>query len=59
MHRSMSDAIALEVFRHRCSAIAEEMGAALERSAFSANIQERRDYSCALFNAHGLMVAQA
>lgn len=55
----MSDAIALEVFRHRCSAIAEEMGAALERSAFSANIQERRDYSCALFNAHGLMVAQA
>ena len=55
----MSDAIALEVFRHRCSAIAEEMGAALERSAFSANIQERRDYSCALFDAHGLMVAQA
>lgn len=55
----MSDAIALEVFRHRCSAIAEEMGAALERSAFSSNIQERRDYSCALFDAHGYMVAQA
>lgn len=53
------DAISLEVFRHRCSAIAEEMGAALERSAFSANIQERRDYSCALFDARGLMVAQA
>lgn len=55
----MSDAIALEVFRHRCSAIAEEMGAALERSAFSSNIQERRDYSCALFDAQGLMLAQA
>lgn len=55
----MIDAITLEVFRHRCSAIAEEMGAALERSAFSANIQERRDYSCAIFDAHGAMVAQA
>ena len=53
------DAIQLEVFRHRCNAIAEEMGAALERSAFSANIQERRDYSCALFDAHGDMIAQA
>ena len=53
------DAISLEVFRHRCAAIAEEMGAALERSAFSSNIQERRDYSCALFDAHGALVAQA
>lgn len=53
------DAISLEVFRHRCAAIAEEMGAALERSAFSANIQERRDYSCALFDHTGALVAQA
>jgi N-methylhydantoinase B len=53
------DAIQLEVFRHRCNAIAEEMGAALERSAFSSNIQERRDYSCALFDARGDMIAQA
>jgi len=53
------NAIDLEVFRHRCNAIAEEMGAALERSAFSANIQERRDYSCALFDCHGEMLAQA
>ncbi len=53
------NAIQLEVFRHRCNAIAEEMGAALERSAFSANIQERRDYSCALFDQHGEMLAQA
>ncbi len=53
------DAISLEVFRHRCAAIAEEMGAALERSAFSSNIQERRDYSCALFDNTGALVAQA
>lgn len=53
------DAVQLEIFRHRCTAIAEEMGAALERSALSANIQERRDYSCAIFDRHGHMVAQA
>jgi N-methylhydantoinase B len=53
------DAVHLEIFRHRCTAIAEEMGAALERSALSANIQERRDYSCAIFDRHGHMVAQA
>ncbi|GAB4209525.1 MAG: hydantoinase B/oxoprolinase family protein [Roseiflexaceae bacterium] len=53
------DPISLEVFRHRCSAIAEEMGAALGRSALSANIRERRDFSCAVFDAAGRMVAQA
>jgi N-methylhydantoinase B len=53
------DSISLEVFRHRCAAIAEEMGAALGRSAFSANIKERRDFSCAVFDANGRMVAQA
>ena len=40
-------------------AIAEEMGAALIRSAFSANIKERRDCSTALFDEHGRMVTQA
>ena len=53
------DAIALEVFHHRLSAVAEEMGVALCRSAFSPNIKERRDFSCALFDASGAMVAQA
>lgn len=53
------DAVDLEVYRHRLSAIAEEMGVALCRSAFSPNIKERRDYSCALFDARGEMVAQA
>jgi N-methylhydantoinase B len=51
--------VSLEVFRHRCSAVAEEMGTALGRSAFSANIKERRDYSCAVFDANGYMIAQA
>src|SRR5574341_385310 len=53
------DPITLEVFNHRLSAIAEEMGVALCRSAFSPNIKERRDFSCALFDAGGAMVAQA
>ncbi|MFI5365945.1 MAG: hydantoinase B/oxoprolinase family protein [Candidatus Binatia bacterium] len=53
------DPITLEVFNHRLSAIAEEMGVALCRSAFSPNIKERRDFSCALFDAAGNMVAQA
>ena len=53
------DPISLEVFRHRCAAIAEEMGKALGRTAFSANIKERRDYSCAIFDANGHMIAQA
>jgi N-methylhydantoinase B len=53
------DPITLEVFNHRLSAIAEEMGVALCRSAFSPNIKERRDFSCALFDGQGEMVAQA
>lgn len=53
------DPITLEVFNHRFSAIAEEMGTALRRSAFSPNIKERQDYSCALFTADGSMAAQA
>ena len=53
------DPITLEVFNHRLSAIAEEMGVVLCHSAFSPNIKERRDFSCALFDARGDMVAQA
>jgi N-methylhydantoinase B len=55
----MIDPVTLEVFNHRLSAIAEEMGVALCRSAFSPNIKERRDFSCALFDAEGEMIAQA
>jgi N-methylhydantoinase B len=53
------DPIRLEVFKHLFSAIAEEMGAILRKSSFSPNIKERRDYSCAIFNANGSMIAQA
>lgn len=51
--------ILLQVFRNRFVAIAEEMGVTLGRTAFSPNIKERRDYSCALFDASGDMIAQA
>jgi N-methylhydantoinase B len=51
--------VRLEVFHHLFAAVAEEMGAALMRSSFSPNIQERRDFSCALFDARGRMVSQA
>jgi N-methylhydantoinase B len=55
----MTDPITLEVFNHRLSAIADEMGEALCRSAFSPNIKERRDFSCAVFDATGALAAQA
>ncbi len=51
--------ILLQVFKNRFAAIAEEMGVTLGRTAFSPNIKERRDYSCALFDRHGDMIAQA
>jgi N-methylhydantoinase B len=51
--------IQLQVLGHALRSVAEEMGAALIRSAFSANIKERRDCSTALFDERGRMVAQA
>jgi len=51
------DAVTLEVYRHLFTALAEEMGAALRRAAFSPNIKERRDYSCALFDPSARAVA--
>ena len=52
-------AVELQVLGAALRAIAEEMGAVLIRSAFSANIKERRDCSTALFDEHGHMVTQA
>lgn len=49
----------LEVFRQLFQAVAEEMGEALMRAGFSPNIKERRDYSCAVFDARGELLAQA
>jgi N-methylhydantoinase B len=51
--------IELQVIGSALRAVAEEMGAALVRSAFSANIKERRDCSAALFSPDGRMIAQA
>src|ERR687897_3201741 len=51
--------IELQVIGSALRAVAEEMGAALVRAAFSANIKERRDCSAALFAADGRMIAQA
>jgi len=55
----MVDPVSLEIFRSTLTAIAEEMGAVLTRSSYSPNIKERRDFSCALFDRHGRLVAQA
>ena len=51
------DPTELEVFKNLFHSVAEEMGAALRRSAFSPNIKERRDYSCAVFDGNGRVVA--
>ncbi|SMP15277.1 N-methylhydantoinase B [Desulfurobacterium pacificum] len=51
--------ILLEIFRNRFSSVAEEMGVVLQRTAFSPNIKERRDFSCAVFDENGELVAQA
>jgi N-methylhydantoinase B len=51
------DPIEIEVFKNLFHSIAEEMGAALRRTAFSPNIKERRDYSCAVFDGAGNVLA--
>jgi len=53
----MRDAVELELFRNLFVSIAEEMGVVLRKTAYSANIKERRDYSCALYDAAGNTVA--
>ena len=52
------DPVKLEIFKSLYSSVAEEMGVSLRRSAFSPNIKERRDYSCAVFNQDGILIAQ-
>ncbi len=52
------DPITLEVFRNLFYSAAEEMGVTLCRTSFSPNIKERKDYSCAVFDGEGRMVAQ-
>jgi N-methylhydantoinase B/oxoprolinase/acetone carboxylase alpha subunit len=51
------NAIELELFRHLLVSIAEEMGVVLRKTSYSANIKERRDYSCAVYDAEGHTIA--
>lgn len=53
------DPVLLEVYRHRFTGIAEEMGVTLRRASYSPNIKERLDFSCALFDISGHLIAQA
>src|SRR3954452_24200644 len=54
-----TDPIQLELMRNLFEAAADEMGITLQRVAFSANIKERRDFSCAIFDPAGELLAQA
>jgi N-methylhydantoinase B len=54
-----ADPILLELYRHRYEGVADEMGATLQRTSYSPNIKERLDFSCAVFDGDGQMVAQA
>ena len=55
---SSFDPTTLEIYRALFTSVAEEMGIALRRTAFSPNIKERRDYSCAVFDSRGRVIAQ-
>ena len=62
MSETVSDplnSVELGLFSSRIAAICEEMGALLGRVAFSPNIRDRLDYSCALFNRQGQLLGQA
>lgn len=58
MAKNTFDPTTLEIYRALFTSVAEEMGVALRRTAFSPNIKERRDYSCAVFDAKGRVIAQ-
>ncbi len=53
------DAVDLSIFSSRLDAVSDEMGAVLQRAAFSPNIRDRLDFSCAVFDADGQLCAQA
>jgi N-methylhydantoinase B len=52
------DPVKMEIYKSLYASVAEEMGITLRRTAFSPNIKERRDYSCAVFDSHGELIAQ-
>lgn len=53
------DPLSLQIFANLFSSVAERMGVTLQRASFSPNIKMRRDFSCALFDADGRLLAQA
>jgi 5-oxoprolinase (ATP-hydrolysing) len=53
------DTTQLSIFSHRFMSIAEQMGRILQRTSVSTNIKERLDYSCAMFDSNGGLVANA
>lgn len=53
------DPIRLEVVRNRLIAVTEEMAISLQRAAYSTNIKTRRDFSCAIFDRSGRLIAQS
>lgn len=57
--KDLFNPIEIEVFHHLFQSVAEEMGVVLTRAAFSPNIKERRDHSCAVFDGDGELLAQA
>ena len=57
MNRLRASSVDLEIFRNLFVSIADEMGAVLRKTAFSANIKERRDYSCAVYGPLGETIA--
>lgn len=57
MTTQAADPVELAIFQSTVHSIAEEMGAALRRTALSPNIKERRDYSCAIFDGQGRVIA--
>lgn len=58
-HQKDVDPIMLSIFGHRFMAIAEQMGRALQKTSVSTNVKERLDFSCAIFDANGGLVANA
>ena len=58
-HRDQADPVGLEVFNNLFMSVAEQMGAVLRRTAVSTNIKERLDFSCAVFDESGKLVANA
>ena len=59
IENTVADPVQLEIFNHLFMSVAEQMGLVLEQTASSVNIKERLDFSCALFDNHGELIANA